>query len=287
MNAKVLIKGAGDIATGVAYRLYRCGYEVLMTETEQPSVIRRTVAFAEAVYEGSHAVEGVTARLAGGISEAEAILDREEIPVIVDPAADCIHQLQPDVVVDAVIAKHNTGTRISDALLVIGLGPGFEAGVDVHAVVETMRGHNMGRVILHGHAEPNTGVPGEIGGFAKERLIKAPADGPFDPAASIGDLVRAGDAVGYVGSVPVRVSIAGLLRGLIRGGFQVTLNQKIGDVDPRGKVEYCYTISDKARSISGGVLEAILALLHPAKQRSRLHDQCVVLMEESACGRRS
>lgn len=260
MDKLVLVKGAGDLATGVAHKLHRCGFQVVMTEIPQPTVIRRTVSFAEAVYEGVQVVEGVTARLAEDEVDARTVLLRREIPVLIDPIAESARRLKPDVVIDAIMAKENTGTSINDASLVIALGPGFTAGEDVHAVVETQRGHDLGRVIITDCAESNTGVPGNIGGFDLERLVRSSADGIFEPLVDIGSHVEQGQAVGYVGSVPVQVAIAGVLRGLLRGGLRVSEGQKIGDVDPRDKVEYCYSISDKARTIAGGVLEAVLWL---------------------------
>ncbi len=260
MRNLVLVRGAGDLATGVAHRLYRSGFPVVMTEIAWPTVIRRPVAFAEAVFDECHEVEGITARLAAGLPEARAILAGGEIPVLIDPRLEVAIQLEPAVVVDAIIAKSNTGTRITDAPLVIGLGPGFTAGVDVHAVVETNRGHDLGRVILRGGAEPDTGTPGLIAGYGRERLIKAPADGVFEAVAVIGSLVEAGETLGMVGGCPVTAPIGGALRGLIRDGVTVRRGQKMGDVDPRRRVEFCYTISDKARAIAGGVLEAVLML---------------------------
>jgi xanthine dehydrogenase accessory factor len=255
-----LVKGAGDLASGVAHRLHRCGFPVAMTEIAQPTVVRRPVSFAEAVFDGRHEVEGVFARVVGGLPEVKTTLERGEIPVLIDPGAASALRLQPLVLVDAIIAKYNTGTRITDAPLVIGLGPGFIAGVDVHAAVETRRGHNLGRVILDGGAEPNTGIPGPIAGYGLERLINAPEDGVFEPCVAIGILVKAGETLGQVGGCLVQTPIDGVLRGLIRGGVPVYRGQKMGDVDPRGRVEYCYTISDKARAIAGGVLETILML---------------------------
>jgi xanthine dehydrogenase accessory factor len=260
MRNLVLVKGGGDLATGVAHRLCRSGFPVAMTEIARPTVIRRPVAFAEAVFDGCHEVEGITARLAAGLPEARAILDGGEIPVLIDPRAEAALQLKPAAVVDAIMAKRNTGTRITDALLVIGLGPGFTAGVDVHAVVETNRGHDLGRVILGGGAEPDTGTPGLIAGYGRERLIRAPADGVFESVAAIGSLVEAGETLGTVADCPVTAPIGGVLRGLIHDGVTVRRGQKMGDVDPRRRVEYCYTISDKARAIAGGVLEAVLML---------------------------
>lgn len=256
----VLVKGAGDLATGVAHRLFRCGFQVVMTEIAQPSVVRRSVSFAEAVYEGAHEVEGVTSRWAHNVAEIVAILKRGEIPVLVDPGAGCRLWLNPGAIVDAIMAKKNTGTTIADAPVVVGLGPGIVAGIDAHAVIETNRGHNLGRVILDGCAEPNTGIPGNIDGFSTERLLKAPADGVFFSCFGIGDVVAAGDILGYVDNTPAKAGLTGMIRGLIRDGLRVTRGLKIGDIDPRGGVEHCYTISDKARAVAGGVLEAILSL---------------------------
>lgn len=265
MNILVLVKGAGDIATGVAHRLFRCGMRVVMTEINQPTVVRRSVSFAEAVYEKSHTVEGLTARLAASHLEIDDVLNRGEIPVLVDPGAQEALRLKPAVVVDAIMAKRNTGTQISDAPLVIGLGPGFSAGSDVHGVVETNRGHHLGRVIWSGSAQPNTGIPAPVKGFTKERLLRAPADGVFLSCADIGRQVKAGDILGYVHDVPVRAEIGGLLRGIIKGGLPVRRGLKLGDIDPGGAVELCYTISDKARAVAGGVLEAILCFHRDAK----------------------
>ncbi len=261
MAVLVLVKGAGDLATGVAHRLYRSGFRVLMTELAQPTVVRRTVSFAEAIYDGRQEVEGVVCRLASGLEEAGAVLERGEIPALIDPAAEIALQLRPQVVVDAIMAKRNCGTRITDAPVVIGLGPGFTAGSDVHAVVETNRGHDLGRVILQGAAEPDTGIPAPISGLAAERVIRSPEDGVFTPVLEIGAQVQAGELVGFVDGCPVPALITGVLRGLIRGGAHLYRGQKMGDVDPRCRVEYCYTISDKARAVGGGVLEAVLYFL--------------------------
>ena len=205
--------------------------------------------------------------LAADADEACAVTARGEIAVMVDPAARFLEQLQPDAVIDAILAKRNTGTCITDAPAVIGLGPGFEAGVDCHAVIETKRGHSLGSVIYEGRAIANTGVPGNIGGFTSERILRASGDGIFKPVTEIGHLVREGDIVAYVGELPVRARIGGVVRGLLPDGTPVHTGMKSGDVDPRGIVEYCYTISDKARAIAGGALEAVLHLL---KGRVRL-----------------
>jgi len=260
MDIKVVVKGGGDLGTGVAHRLHRAGMRIIITELSKPLVIRRAVAFANAIYSEAMEVEGVRARRVNSLEEALAAQERGEIPVLIDPQAQAVAQWEPEVVVDAIMAKRNTGTKVTDAPIIIGLGPGFEAGLDVHAVVETARGHNLGRVILSGSAEANTGVPGEVAGYTVERVLRAPSRGVFQAVRQIGDRVEAGATVGYVGSQPVRATIGGVLRGLIADGVEVVEGMKLGDVDPRGQVDYCFTISDKARAIGGGVLEAILYL---------------------------
>ncbi len=255
----VLIKGAGDLGTGVAVRLWRCGFGVIMTEIAEPTVIRRTVAFAEAVYAGRAVVEGIEARRVDGTPDVPECLRRGAIPVLVDSEGTIGRSLGADVVVDATLSKRNVGTRLADAPIVIALGPGFKAGVDAHAVVETNRGHNLGRVILEGEAEPDTGVPGVIAGAGSERVLRASKEGRFLAARAIGDRVLAGEAVGSVEGTPVVVAIGGILRGLLRSGLRVEAGLKVGDVDPRAVSEHCHTISDKALAIGGGVLEAIFA----------------------------
>lgn len=259
MRNLVIIKGGGDIATGIAHRLYQSRIPVMITEIPAPTVVRRTVAFASAVLTGQTVVEGVTARIVKQAEVAKTLADGY-IPVVVDETAQCVARFSPQAVIDAIIAKRNTGTKLTDAPVVIGVGPGFTAGVDVHAVVETMRGHELGRVIYQGQAIANTGIPGEVGGYTLERLIKAPANGIFLACHDIGDAVAAGEIVGHVAGIPVCVAISGVLRGLIQSGISVTENLKIGDVDPRCRREHCYSISDKARAIGGGVLEALLHL---------------------------
>ena len=256
----VVVRGAGDLASGVINRLVKCGFKVVATEREQPTVIRRTVAYASAVFEGAVRIEGVEAVKAGDLQEAQAAFSAGKVPVLIDSSGQVIRELRPDVVVDAIIAKRNLGTTIDMAPIVIGLGPGFTAGRDVHAVVETNRGHNLGRVILDGSAEPDTGKPGAVCGYSVERVVRAPADGVINTIAEIGDTVQSGQTVAYVDGVPVTVQIGGVLRGLIHSGLYVTSGMKIGDVDPRGRREYCFSISDKARAIAGGVLEAMLYL---------------------------
>jgi len=262
----VLIRGAGDLATGIALRLFRSGIDVAMTDIERPTAIRRTVAFAEAIRLGEWTVEGVTARRADGPEEVRALIARGLVPVLADPDCACRGSLRPDALVDAVIAKRNLGTRITDAPVVIGVGPGFTAGLDCHAVVETMRGHTLGRALYEGSALPNTNVPGLIGGFAGERVLRAPANGVFTACRAIGDAVEAGDTAGFVAGEPMVCTIPGVLRGLIADGVEVRRGMKAGDVDPRGERSYCYTASDKALAVGGGVLEAVL---HFVNARSR------------------
>ena len=256
---KVIIRGAGELATAVAHRLYRCHFKLLLTEVAEPQAVRRELAFCEAVYDGEKEVEGVIAKLISTPDEIARVWQEGKLPVIVDPEATARKVMKPDVLLDAIIAKKNLGTKITDARLVVGLGIGFCAGRDVHVVIETNRGHNLGRVILDGEAEPDTGFPGVIAGFSWERVFRTPKAGRFTTSRKIGDMVSAGDVVAYVDDAPVKVIIDGVIRGLLRDGTQVHQGMKAGDVDPRGKKEYCYTISDKGRAIAGGVLEAILS----------------------------
>ena len=255
----VVIRGAGDLASGIAVRLHHAGFSIVMLDIAHPTTVRRTVAFSEAIRLESMTVEDVRAQLVGTPAEARACVEQGSIAVLVDPTAACISRLQPHVLVDAIIAKRNLGTRITDAPLVIGVGPGFTAGVDCHAVVETKRGHHLGRVLWEGSAAPNTGVPGVIAGHSADRVLRAPAAGVFEPVLSIGDEVHAGDVAAMVDGVPMRCTIDGVLRGLLAPGVEVTPGMKAGDIDPRDVRDHCWTVSDKARAIGGGVLEAILA----------------------------
>ncbi len=256
----VLIRGAGDLASGIALRLHHARFDIVMTEIAQPTTIRRTVAFSDAVANGSAVVEDVRAVRAASEEKVRTALAKGEIPVLIDPEAKCLSWLRPDAVVDAILAKRNLGTKITDAPIVIGVGPGFTANVDCHACVESMRGHTLGRVIREGSPLPNTNIPGLIGGYAGERVLRAPADGPFVSCRKIGDLVKEGDVIGTVNGEPMRATISGVVRGLIRDGVPVRKGLKSGDVDPRGEVSYCELVSDKALAIGGGVLEAILSL---------------------------
>jgi xanthine dehydrogenase accessory factor len=252
------IRGAGDISSGVAWRLHKCGFRVFLTETGEPLSVRRKVSFCEAVYEREVIVEGVRAVLVAIASEIEAQWDLGNIPLLVDPSFEEGMRASPMVVVDGIMAKKNLGTTMDMADLVIALGPGFEAGKDAHFVIETNRGHFLGRVIEKGFAEPDTGLPGVVMGIGKERVLRAPATGRWQSFKEIGMKVRKGEPLGSVAEKVLEASIEGVIRGLIRTGTFVTEGLKVGDIDPRGKVENCYTISDKALAVAGGVLEAVL-----------------------------
>lgn len=270
----IVVRGAGDLATGTIHRLKKAGFRLLVLEAEHPAAIRRQVALSEAVYAGSARVEDVEAvRMDVDLAEKknrkelleqemERIWKKDGVPVLVDPAGLSIAALRPAVVVDAILAKKNLGTTKEMAPLVIALGPGFTAGEDVDVVIETKRGHNLGRVIRSGSAVPNTGIPGIIGGYGKERVMHAQAEGILRNVASIGDIVEARAVIAEIetenGIVPVEASLSGLLRGLIRDGYPVTKGFKIADIDPRKEeLQNCFTISDKARCIAGSVLEVI------------------------------
>lgn len=270
----IVVRGAGDLATGTIHRLKKAGFRLLVLEAEHPAAIRRQVALSEAVYAGSARVEDVEAvRMDVDLAEKknrkelleqemERIWKKDGVPVLVDPVGLSIAALRPAVVVDAILAKKNLGTTKEMAPLVIALGPGFTAGEDVDVVIETKRGHNLGRVIRSGSAVPNTGIPGIIGGYGKERVMHAQAEGILRNVASIGDIVEARAVIAEIetenGTVPVEASLSGLLRGLIRDGYPVTKGFKIADIDPRQEeLQNCFTISDKARCIAGSVLEVI------------------------------
>ena len=255
----VLIRGAGEMASGVAHRLHRSHFKICMLEIPHPIAVRREVSFCEAVYDGEKEVEGIRAKLISTQEEISSVWKKEKIPILVDPdGKETLHFLKPDVLIDAIMAKKNLGTQINDAPLVIGLGPGFTAGKDVHVVIETNRGHNLGKVILNGTAESDTGIPGEIGGYAVERVLRTMKKGIFHPHKSIGERVNKGSVVAVVDDFPVIARISGVVRGLLREGIEAKKGMKVGDIDPRGKKEHCFTISDKSRAIGGGVLEAIL-----------------------------
>ena len=266
-TGRVLVKGSGDLASGIALRLYRAGFQILMTEIAVPTTVRRTVAFSPAVYLGRMQVEDVTGVLCDSVDMAEKEIGNGNIAVMVDEHADCIREFQPDVLVDAILAKRNLGTRRDMAPLTIALGPGFTAGEDVDVVVETKRGHRLGRIIREGAAIPNTGIPGVIGGYGAERVIHAQAAGIFKNVRVIGDSVEAGDTIAEIWQedgtkLLVQTQITGILRGLLRDGYLVTEHFKVADVDPRKEeLSNCFLISDKARCIAGSVLELVCAQL--------------------------
>jgi len=255
----VVIKGAGEMASGVAWRIYMSNIrKILMLETGCPLAVRRQVSFCEAVHEVRKTVEGVEAIKVDDYDSLLQAWTQAKIGVVVDPDWKMLDQARPDVLIDAILAKKNLGTHIKEAPLVIGLGPGFVAKQDAHMVVETNRGHNLGRIITSGHAEPDTGIPGSINGYTEERVLRAPCDGDFNALYSIRNHVKRGDTIGKVDAEPVVAEIDGVIRGLIRSPMHVRAGLKIGDIDPRGRVAYCDTISEKARAIGGAVLEAIL-----------------------------
>jgi len=269
-NITICIKGAGEMASAVAWRLHRANFRrICMLEVPQPLAVRRRVSFCEAIYDGRQTIENVTAVKTNDQRGVPAAWKNDHIAVLVDPEGKTIPDLVPDVVIDAILAKRNLGTHKDQATLVVGLGPGFEASRDVHAVIETNRGHNLGRIITRGRAEPNTGIPGRIAGFAARRVLRAPEPGRFQAACKIGQIVTTGDVVGQVNTQDVCARIDGILRGLVRSGTRVAAHMKLGDIDPRGKAAYCDTISDKARAISGSVLEVIFrTFLSPSHPRS-------------------
>jgi xanthine dehydrogenase accessory factor len=254
----VLIKGAGDLASGVAHRLWNSGFQIVMLELDSPLVVRRTVSFASAVLDQRIEVEGVTAVLCPAIDQVKSLLAERKLPVLIDPEAHALAYFKPQVLIDGIMAKDNRVTTIQDAELVIGLGPGFETGKDVHAIIETKRGHTLGRVIYSGSALADTGEPGLIAGYGRERLLRAPRDGCFKPLKKIGDLVSVGDQVAEIEGEPIKAAVSGLVRGMLYPGLTVEEGTKVGDIDPRGIEVDFLTISDKARAIGGGVLEAIL-----------------------------
>ena len=256
----VIVRGGGDLGTGVAYRLFKAGYKVLILDIEEPLSIRRKVSFSEAIYDGQIIVEDIQAVLSRNLEEIYKAIDYGFIPVYVDPKGEIIKEIKPFAVVDSIIAKKNLGTTRSFAPITIGVGPGFEAGVDVDLVVESKRGHNLGKVIYKGMAEINTGIPGNNMGFTEERILRTGASGIIKNFYEIGDKVEKGDIICEVNGIKTLAEISGILRGIIREGIYVKEGLKIGDIDPRGIREYAFTISDKALSIGGGVLEGIMYL---------------------------
>ena len=261
MKDLIVVRGGGDIASGVIQKIHRAGFRVVVLEVETPSFIRRTVCYGEAVYEKEVILEGSKAVLVNGINEIDKVLDEGNIAIIIDPSGKTIKKLNPIAVIDAILAKKNLGTKIDMAPITVGLGPGFRVGKDVDVVIETMRGHDLGRLIFSGEAEKNTGIPGVIKGYGEERVIYSKTDGIIKNIKDIGDIVEKDETIAFVGDIPVKSPLTGLIRGLIREGYSVSKGFKIGDIDPRkDQMKNCYTISDKARNIGGSALEAVLYL---------------------------
>ena len=258
----VVIRGAGDIASGIALRLHRAGMQGVMCDLAVPTSIRRTVCFSEAIRLGETLVEDVRGVLCGNVEAARAAVAAGDVAVLVDPKAACVRDLAPDALVDAILAKRNLGTTRDMAPVVIGVGPGFTARQDCDAAVETMRGHYLGRVLYTGSPIANTGIPGIIAGVGAERVLRAPADGPFECVRQIGDIVQAGEVVGRVAGKPMLATIDGVLRGLLAPGVPAHEGMKAGDIDPRGDASFCRTVSDKASAVGGGVLEALCHFAH-------------------------
>jgi xanthine dehydrogenase accessory factor len=261
----VILRGGGDIATGIAHRLHRSGFKILILDINKPTMVRRTVSLASAIFYRDYTVDGVKAVKADNLNEINKIWNDKNIPIIVDENLEILNEIKPDILIDAILAKKNLGTKKDIAPITIGVGPGFSAGIDVNLVVETCRGHDLGRVIFEGSAKPNTGIPGIIAGYGKERVIKSPCAGKIKNISKIGDIAKRDDIIAYVDEEPVKATLDGVLRGLIMDGLNVEKGLKIGDIDPRGVVEHCFSISDKARAVGGGVLEAILYLKNQMK----------------------
>ena len=257
-NLRVLIRGAGEVASAIAYKLARSNFKVCLSEIARPIAVSRGVSFCEAIYDGEKEVSGITAKLVSSPDEISKTWQEDKLPVLIDPEARVKDILKPDILIDAIMAKKNLGTKITDAQLVIGLGPSFLIGRDVHIIVETNNSENLGKVLLSGEAEPNTGIPLEVAGLTEERVFRPSKEGLFRPTRKMGEIISAGDIVGWVDDSPVKAKINGVLRAIIRSDIQVDEKTKLGEVDPRGDVELCYAIRPRMRAISGGVLEAIL-----------------------------
>lgn len=268
----VVVRGGGDIASGTIQKLHRSGFNVLVLEIEKPTSIRRNVAFSDAIYNGETTVEGIKAIRVYNIDDINNAFKNKFIPIVVDSDGKFIDKIKPVAVVDAILAKKNIGTNKDMAPITIALGPGFEAGVDVDVVIETMRGHNLGRLIFEGYAMPNTGTPGDIAGYSKERVIYSKSSGIIKNIKAIGDIVKKDEVLAVIDNQNVLAPIGGLLRGLIKNGTKVEVGLKIGDIDPRLKeIDNYTTISDKARNIGGGVLEALLIM----KNKKGVNNNCI------------
>lgn len=261
MDNIVIVRGGGDIATGVIHKLHKSKIKVLILETEKPTAIRRSVSFCNAVFENIMEVEGVKCELANNLEDVEKIFDKGNIPLLIDEDCSLLNKIKPIALIDAIIAKKNLNTKIDMAPITIALGPGFEASKDVLAVIETKRGHDLGRILYSGFAARNTGIPGEIKGYSKERVIHASTCGTIKNISEIGDYVTKGQIIAKIEGEEVLATIDGILRGIIYDGMYVKKGLKIADIDPRKEeIENCYKISDKARCIAGGVLEALMSM---------------------------
>lgn len=259
----VVFRGGGDIATGSIQKVKRVGFNVLVLESSKPSSIRRNVCLSEAIYDGSTEVEDIKAVKANSLEEIEKIFKEGNVAIVVDENADYIDKIKPIAVIDGILAKKNLGTNKGMAPITIALGPGFEANVDVDVVIETMRGHNLGRLLFQGKPVENTGIPGVIAGVSKERVIYSENSGVIKNIKKIGDTVKKGDVIAEIEGIAVKSELDGVLRGLIRDGYYVKRGLKIADVDPReSEKQNCFTISDKARNIGGATLEALLIMLN-------------------------
>lgn len=253
----VLIKGAGDLASGVACTLHQAGYRVILTEIEQPTCVRRKVSFADAIYNDQITIEGIVGRKVDDWQSAQKVLNNNQVAVLIDPQGEITQKFRPYVFIEATLSKKNTGISKNNAQIVLALGPGFNAGSDVHAVIETQRGKELGKVIYSGFAIANTGIPGDVLGYTSERVLRAPVVGKFNSILNIGDFVEANDIVGYVEDSPVRTRIGGVIRGLLKSGFWVPCGMKLGDIHPEKNKEVCSRITDKAWVVGRGVLLAI------------------------------
>ncbi len=263
MGKLVLVRGGGDLATGAVIRLVRAGFQVVVSELEQPLAVRRSVSFAETVYQREWTIEGHIGVLAGSLEESRSILRSGRIPVMVDPDATLRHALHPDIIIDGRMTKRPPDLGLDAAELVIGLGPCFVAGLNCHAAIETKRGFTLGRVYWKGTAEADSGVPETVGSHESDRVLRAPADGIFQTDHQIGDWVEKGTTIARVGGLPCTAAFSGLLRGLLHPGLQVKKGLKVGDIDPRNDPRLCQLISDKALAVGGGVLEVICTRYPP------------------------
>ena len=260
-----VVRGGGDLGSGIALRLRHSGYKVIVTEIAQPIVLRRTVAFANAIYENGMTVEDIISRIATNITDIAILLDEEIIPVVIDPNLTLVDQIEYDVLVDARMLKVFTELTLNLRPMLIGIGPGFIVNKNCHAAIETNRGHFLGRVLWDGTPEKNTGIPGKIDNLDLERVIRAPVSGFINSGSTLGKLVNKGDIIGYISNVPIIASIDGCLRGLMHDGIYVEKGVKIGDLDPRMDPHLIKFVSEKSLAIAGGVLEATLSYFHTIK----------------------